>query len=89
MKTEKKGNNWIRWTIEWFKKNNWKNCDTLSDWTRFLKTMGASIHGIFKAAEWLIIYKFYVPWLILIKEWDKNTFPDDILEKQISSYKCL
>ena len=32
-----------------------------SDWTRVPKNIGESIHGSLKAAEWLLLYKFYIP----------------------------
>ncbi|MBW0589659.1 hypothetical protein O181_129374 [Austropuccinia psidii MF-1] len=36
-----------------------------SSWTRLPQKMGSPSHGSLKAAEWAVLYKVYIPFLIL------------------------
>ncbi|KAA1084550.1 hypothetical protein PGT21_050274 [Puccinia graminis f. sp. tritici] len=51
-----------------------------SDWTRVPKNIGEKSHGSLKAAEWLILYKLYIPMLMIIKEKESDPFPEDIFQ---------
>ncbi|MBW0516756.1 hypothetical protein O181_056471 [Austropuccinia psidii MF-1] len=39
-----------------------------SSWTRVPCKMGSSSHGSFKAAEWALLYKVYIPFLMLSQQ---------------------
>ncbi|MBW0591554.1 hypothetical protein O181_131269, partial [Austropuccinia psidii MF-1] len=39
-----------------------------SSWTRVPRNMGSPSHGSLKAAEWALLYKVYIPFLILSKK---------------------
>ncbi|MBW0474120.1 hypothetical protein O181_013835 [Austropuccinia psidii MF-1] len=41
---------------------------TPSSWTRLPHKMGSPSHGSLKAAEWVLLYKVYIPFLILSKQ---------------------
>ncbi|MBW0567055.1 hypothetical protein O181_106770 [Austropuccinia psidii MF-1] len=40
----------------------------LSSWTRVPLKMGSPSHGSSKAAEWALLYKVYIPFLMLRKQ---------------------
>ncbi|MBW0589402.1 hypothetical protein O181_129117 [Austropuccinia psidii MF-1] len=39
-----------------------------SSWTRVPRKMGSPSHGSLKATEWALLYKFYIPFLILSQQ---------------------
>jgi hypothetical protein len=60
-----------------------------SDWTRVPKNIGESSHGSLKAAEWLLLYKLYIPMLMIISRNESNLFPDDIFNNTFHLISAL
>jgi hypothetical protein len=60
-----------------------------SDWTRVPKNIGEASHGSLKAAEWLLLYKLYIPMLMIINQSGSNPFPDDIINNTLHLISAL
>ncbi|MBW0584016.1 hypothetical protein O181_123731 [Austropuccinia psidii MF-1] len=50
----------------------------LSSWTRVPRKMGSPSHGSLKYADWALLYKVYIPFLILSQQiaLDEQNFPN-------------
>lgn len=57
-----------------------KMIDIPSDWTRVPKNLGAASHGSLKAAEWLLLYKLYIPIFMISKEYQNEPLSDIIVD---------
>lgn len=60
-----------------------------SEWTRVPKNLGAASHGSLKAAEWLILYKLYIPILLIVLENEGNSLPNQIMENTFHLISAL
>jgi hypothetical protein len=61
-----------------------------SEWKRVPKNIGQKSHGSLKAAEWLILYKLYIPMLMIMKKSNSsNPFTDEIFQNTFHLISAL
>ena len=60
-----------------------------SDWTRVPKNIGESSHESLRAEEWLLLYKLYIPMLMILNQNESNSFPDDIFRNKLHLISAL